>query len=320
MDRATLLALFDLPFNDLMFQAQQVHRSHWDPNAVQLSTLLSVKTGGCAEDCGYCSQSNHFDTGIAASKLMAKDPVLEKARLAKEAGASRFCMSAAWRNLKDRDVPRMTKLVSEVKALGLETCLTAGMLEEHQAFALKDAGLDYYNHNLDTSPEFYGEIITTRSYDDRLQTLSHARQAGMKVCTGGIIGLGESREDRAGLIEALANLDPQPESVPINKLVPQPGTPLAQQAEIDNLELVRTIAVARIALPNSWVRLSAGRQGLDDAIQALCFLAGANSIFYGDKLLTTGNPEHDHDQALFDKLGLKPAQINTPIDAATAAE
>lgn len=318
MDRASILSLFDLPFNDLLFKAQQVHRQHWDANAVQLSTLLSVKTGGCAEDCGYCSQSSHFDTGIEASKLMAEDPVLEKARLAKETGASRFCMSAAWRNLKDRDVPRMTRLVSEVKAMGLETCLTAGMLEEHQAFALKQAGLDYYNHNLDTSPEFYSEIITTRSFEDRLNTLGHARSAGLKVCTGGIVGLGESRDDRAGLLEALANLDPIPESVPINKLVPQPGTPLADQEEIDDLELVRTIAAARIVLPTSWIRLSAGRETMAEATQALCFLAGANSMFYGDKLLTTGNPDHHHDKALFDKLGLKPAEM--PRQDKVAAE
>ncbi|HEU4460653.1 MAG TPA: biotin synthase BioB [Methylibium sp.] len=297
-------ALFELPFNDLLFRAQQVHREHFDANAVQRSTLLSIKTGGCPEDCAYCPQSVHHDTGVEADKLMDVAEVRAAAQAAAAAGASRFCMGAAWREPKDRDIDKVVELVREVKALGLEACCTLGMLTRPQAQALKDAGVDYYNHNLDTAPEAYGRIIGTRVYEDRLATLAHVREAGMQVCSGGIVGMGENRRERAGLIAQLANLDPHPESVPINELVQVEGTPLAGSDKLDPFEFVRMIAVARITMPGAYVRLSAGRQAMGDAVQALCFLAGANSIFYGDKLLTTGNPEVARDEALFERLGL----------------
>ena len=298
-------ALYALPLMDLLFRAQQVHREHFDANEVQLSTLLSIKTGGCAEDCGYCPQSAHFETGVEASKLMPLDEVLAAAQAAKAQGATRFCMGAAWRSPKDRDIDRVAAMVRGVKALGLETCMTLGMLEAHQAHALKGAGLDYYNHNLDSAPEFYGSIISTRTYQDRLDTLAHVREAGMNVCCGGIVGLGETRAQRAGLIAQLANLEPYPESVPINNLVQVEGTPLAGTEPLDPFEFVRTIAVARITMPRTMVRLSAGREQMDEALQALCFAAGANSIFYGDKLLTTSNPQAERDRRLFERLGLK---------------
>jgi len=297
-------ALFELPFNDLIFRAQQVHREHFDANAVQRSTLLSIKTGGCPEDCGYCPQSVHYDTGVEADKLMEVAAVRAAAEAAVKAGASRFCMGAAWREPKDRDIEKVVELVREVKSLGLEACCTLGMLSKPQAQALKEAGVDYYNHNLDTAPEAYGRIISTRVYEDRLATLAHVREAGMNVCSGGIVGMGESRRERAGLVAQLANLDPYPESVPINELVQVEGTPMAGSDKLDPFEFVRTIAVARITMPKAYVRLSAGRQGMDDAVQALCFLAGANSIFYGEKLLTTGNPDVARDEALFERLGL----------------
>jgi len=299
------LALFELPFNDLLFRAQQVHREHFDANAVQRSTLLSIKTGGCPEDCGYCPQSVHYDTGVDADKLMDVAAVRAAAEAAVAAGASRFCMGAAWREPKDRDIEKVVELVREVKALGLEACCTLGMLSKPQARSLKEAGVDYYNHNLDTAPEAYGRIISTRVYEDRLATLANVREAGMNVCSGGIVGMGESRRERAGLVAQLANLDPYPESVPINELVQVEGTPLAGTDKLDPFEFVRTIAVARITMPKAYVRLSAGRQQMDDAIQALCFLAGANSIFYGEKLLTTGNPDVARDEALFERLGLR---------------
>ena len=302
---ADVEALFELPFMDLLFRAQQVHREHFDANEVQLSTLLSIKTGGCSEDCGYCPQSAHFDTGVEARKLMPLAEVMEAAQAAKTQGATRFCMGAAWRSPKERDMERVTHMVREVRALGLETCMTLGMLQAEQAQALKDAGLDYYNHNLDSDAGFYGKIISTRTYQDRLDTLAHVRDAGINVCCGGIVGMGESRVQRAGLIAQLANLDPYPESVPINNLVQVEGTPLAGTAPIDPFEFVRTIAVARITMPTAMVRLSAGREQMDEALQALCFAAGANSIFYGDKLLTTRNPQAEHDRALFERLGLK---------------
>jgi biotin synthase len=301
---AQIAALFDLPFNDLLWQAQQVHRQHFDANAVQLSTLLSIKTGGCPEDCGYCPQSVHYDTGVEASKMLDIDAVLSAANDAKAQGATRFCMGAAWRAPKDRDIEKVAELVSGVKALGMETCCTLGMLSESQAQSLREAGLDYYNHNLDTAPEAYGRIITTRDYQDRLDTLEHVRSAGMSVCCGGIVGMGESRTERAGLVAQLANLTPYPESVPINELVKVEGTPLADTDKLDPFEFVRTIAVARITMPTARVRLSAGREQMGEAIQALCFLAGANSIFYGDKLLTTGNPQSAKDRALLDRLGM----------------
>ncbi len=297
-------ALFALPFNDLLWQAQQVHREHHDANAVQRSTLLSIKTGGCPEDCAYCPQSVHYDTGVEADKLMDVAAVRAAAQAAVQAGSTRFCMGAAWREPKDRDIEKVAELVREVKSLGLEACCTLGMLSKPQAQALKEAGVDYYNHNLDTAPEAYGRIISTRVYEERLQTLAHVREAGMSVCCGGIVGMGESRRERAGLVAQLANLDPYPESVPINELVQVEGTPLAGTDKLDPFEFVRTIAVARITMPKAWVRLSAGRQQLGDGIQALCFLAGANSIFYGDKLLVTGNPEVARDEALFERLGL----------------
>ncbi|BDB30697.1 biotin synthase [Cupriavidus sp. TA19] len=297
--------LFALPFNDLLFRAQQVHREHFDANTVQLSTLLSIKTGGCEEDCGYCPQSAHHDAGVKAEKLMALDEVLEAARAAKANGATRFCMGAAWRSPKDRHLEPVMEMVREVKAMGMETCVTLGMLKAEQAQRLKEAGLDYYNHNLDTAPEFYGKIIGTRTYQDRLDTIGHVRDAGINVCCGGIVGMGESREARAGLIAQLANLEPYPESVPINNLVAVEGTPLAGTPPIDPFEFIRTIAVARITMPRAMVRLSAGREQMDDALQALCLVAGANSIFYGDKLLTTSNPQADRDRALLERLGIR---------------
>ena len=298
-------ALFDLPFNDLIYRAQQVHREHFDANEVQLSTLLSIKTGGCSEDCGYCPQSVHFDTGVAAGKLLGVGEVAAAARAARAQGASRFCMGAAWREPKDRDIEKVAELVRAVKAEGLEACCTLGMLSDGQAQALKSAGLDYYNHNLDTAPEAYGRIISTRTYDDRLRTLERVRDAGIGVCCGGIVGMGESRRERAGLVAQVANLDPYPESVPINQLVRVEGTPLAEAEALDPLEFVRTIAVARITMPRARVRLSAGRREMSEAVQALCFLAGANSIFYGDKLLTTGNPDWEADQRLLGTLGIR---------------
>ena len=304
---AEVAALFELPFNDLLYRAQQVHREHFDANAVQLSTLLSIKTGGCEEDCKYCPQSAHFDTGLKAEKLLPLEEVLEAARAAKSSGATRFCMGAAWRSPKDRHLEQIGEMISGVKALGLETCLTAGMLGDGQAEQLREAGLDYYNHNLDTAPEFYGQIITTRTYQDRLDTLDRVRQVGLKVCSGGIVGMGETRRQRAGLIVQLANLDPYPESVPINNLVQVEGTPLAGTAELDPFEFVRTIAVARITMPQAMVRLSAGREAMPESLQALCFLAGANSMFYGDRLLTTGNPQADKDRALLQRLGIRSA-------------
>ena len=300
-----VVALYDLPFNDLMFRAQNVHREHFDANAVQLSTLLSIKTGGCEEDCAYCPQSAHFDTGLKAEKLIPLQEVLEAARAAKANGATRFCMGAAWRSPKPRHLEAIVSMVSEVKAMGLETCLTAGMLGDGQAETLRDAGLDYYNHNLDTSPEFYGQIITTRTYQDRLDTLDRVRNVGLKVCSGGIVGMGETRRQRAGLIVQLANLNPYPESVPINNLVKVEGTPLADAEPLDPFEFIRSIAVARITMPRAMVRLSAGREEMPEAMQALCFLAGANSMFYGDKLLTTSNPQAEKDRALLDRLGMR---------------
>ena len=298
-------ALFALPFPELIFEAQRVHRLHFNPTEVQVSTLLSIKTGGCAEDCGYCPQSAYHDTGVKAEKLMSLDSVLSEARAAKAGGASRFCMGAAWRSPKDRDLDQVCAMVEGVKALGLETCVTLGMIEAEQAKRLKQSGLDYYNHNIDTSPEYYDAIITTRTYQDRLDTIDHVRAAGINVCCGGIVGMGEGLEDRIGMIATLAALPVHPESVPINLLVQVEGTPLSHVAGIDALDFVRTIAVARIAMPASMVRLSAGREDMSEETQALCFLAGANSIFYGPKLLTTPNPGRDRDMALLDKLGLR---------------
>lgn len=302
--RREVEALFALPFPELLHRAAAVHRAHFDPAEVQVSTLLSVKTGGCPEDCAYCPQAQRYQTGVQATRLMSTEAVLEKARQARAAGASRFCMGAAWRSPKDRDIPKVAAMIREVKALGLETCATLGMLSAQQARALRDAGLDYYNHNIDTAPEFYGNVITTHTMDDRLDTLEKVRDAGIHVCCGGIVGLGEGRRGRAGMIAQLASMDPPPDSVPINNLVPIPGTPLAGAEDIDPFEFVRTIAVARITMPRSVVRLSAGRQQMSDEMQALCFMAGANSIFYGDRLLTTDNPEADRDEALFRRLGL----------------
>ena len=314
--RDEVRALFDLPFNELLHRAHSVHRAHHDPNAVQVSTLLSIKTGGCPEDCAYCPQAARYDTGVTAQKLMEIDDVLERARAAKAAGASRFCMGAAWRGPKDRDIPRVAAIVRAVKDLGLETCATLGLLGDGHAQALKAAGLDYYNHNIDTAPEFYGEIIHTREYQDRLGTLEQVRDAGLKTCCGGIVGMGETRDQRAGLLQALANLPEHPQSVPINQLVPVPGTPLANAEKLDPFEFVRTIAVARLLMPASVVRLSAGRQQMDDAVQALCFFAGAGSIFYGEKLLTTGNPDVAQDRALFRRLDLHPLEV---VEAASTA-
>lgn len=306
----SIQALFELPLADLIHRAQGVHRANFDPNAVQLSTLMSIKTGGCSEDCGYCSQSARHDTGLERQRLAEVDEVITNARAAKEGGATRFCMGAAWRGPKDVDLKKVEAMVRGVKALGMETCVTLGMLKPGQAERLKDAGLDYYNHNLDTAPEYYEQVVTTHRYADRLDTLKQVREAGLSVCCGGIIGMGEDRTMRAGLIAQLANLNPAPESVPVNMLVPIPGTPMAEQ-HIEPMEMVRTIAAARITMPTSHIRLSAGRQALGEMGQALCFLAGANSIFYGEKLLTTGNPEWTADQALFAKLGLK-AEAGAP--------
>lgn len=301
-----VLDLFALPFQELMYRAQTLHRKHFDANEVQLSTLLSIKTGGCPEDCKYCPQSAHFDTGLQADKLMQEQVILEAAKAARAQGATRFCMGAAWRSPKERDMPKLVSIIKEVKAQGLETCMTLGMLSENQARELKDAGLDYYNHNLDTSEAFYGEIITTRTYQDRLDTLEHVRKAGMKTCCGGIIGMGESVNDRAEMLRTLANLPEHPESVPINMLVQVEGTPLHGAEELNPLDFVRMIAVARILMPASHVRLSAGREQMSDETQALCFMAGANSLFYGDTLLTTSNPQIERDRALLAQLGMQP--------------
>ena len=312
--RSEVEALFDLPFTELLHRAGSAHRQHFDPAEVQVSTLLSVKTGGCPEDCGYCPQAARYHTGVEATKLMETDAVVARARQAKAAGASRFCMGAAWRSPKDRDIPKVAAMIREVKALGLETCATLGMLSGAQAQALKSAGLDYYNHNLDTDPEFYGDIIHTREVQDRLETLGHVRDAGMKTCCGGIVGMGESRRQRAGLLQTLANLPVHPDSVPINRLVQVEGTPLHGTIELDPFEFVRTVAVARILMPASMVRLSAGRESMSDELQALCFAAGANSIFYGEKLLTTGNPDTERDLQLFARLGLRPMQVESAKD------
>jgi biotin synthase len=313
-----VIALFNLSFNDLVFKAAGVHRQHFDANRVQISTLLSIKTGGCAEDCAYCPQSAHFTTGVKADKLMCKDDVMAEAIKAKEAGASRFCMGAAWRSPKDRDMDKVVDLIEGVKSLGLETCATLGMLTCDQAKRLKDAGLDYYNHNLDTSESFYGNIITTRTYQDRLDTLGHVRDAGMSVCCGGIVGMGEAIDDRAELLRTLANMEKHPESVPINLLVQVEGTPLKGVKELDAFDFIRTIAVARILMPKSFVRLSAGREEMSEQTQALCYFAGANSIFYGEKLLTTPNPDTNQDMELFAKLGIIPLDLSAE-DKAHAA-
>jgi biotin synthase len=313
-------ALFALPFNDLLFHAQQVHRAHFDANAVQVSTLLSIKTGACPEDCKYCPQSGHYNTQLEKEKLLEIEKVVEQAKAAKEAGASRFCMGAAWRSPRDKDLLLVEEMVRQVKALGLETCMTLGMVDGEQASRLASAGLDYYNHNLDISPDYYGEIITTRTFSDRLDTLATVREAGMKVCSGGILGMGEGAQDRSALLQELAKLSPHPESVPINMLVKVAGTPLENVEDLDPIAFIRAIAVARIMMPQSHVRLSAGREQMDESTQALAFLAGANSIFYGDKLLTTGNPQADRDRALFTKLGLHPERRDTCEDDAIYAE
>jgi len=302
-------ALYEMPFNDLLFRAQTVHRENFDPNRVQLSRLLSIKTGGCPEDCAYCSQSSHHESGLSASKLMEVERVIAEARKARDAGATRYCMGAAWRNPKPRDMEAVVAMVKGVKALGMETCMTLGMLDRAQSEQLSHAGLDYYNHNIDTSERYYGEIITTRNFADRIETLENVRAAGMKVCCGGIVGMGELPSDRVEMLATLANLPEHPESVPINMLIPIPGTPLANATPIDPLDFVRTIAVARIMMPESVVRLSAGRTAMTDEMQALCFFAGANSIFVGDTLLTADNPENDKDMALFQKLGLQPMEL-----------
>ena len=303
--REEALALYEAPFNDLLFQAQTVHREYFDPNKVQLSRLLSIKTGGCPEDCGYCSQSSHHDSGLKASRLMEVERVVAEARKARDAGATRYCMGAAWRGPKDRDMDAVVAMVEGVKALGMETCMTLGMLDSGQAARLGEAGLDYYNHNIDTSERYYGEIISTHSFADRLQTLAHVRESGIKVCCGGIVGMGEEAIDRVDMLVTLANLPDHPESVPINMLIPIPGTPLAKVDPIDPIAFVRTIALARIMMPKSYVRLSAGRTAMTDEMQAMCLFAGANSIFVGDTLLTAGNPGEDHDAALFRRLGIK---------------
>jgi biotin synthase len=300
--------LFELPFNDLLFQAQTVHRQHFDPNEVQVSTLLSIKTGACPEDCKYCPQSGHYNTGLEKERLMQVEKVLEKARAAKASGSTRFCMGAAWKHPAEKDMPYVVEMVREVKKLGLETCMTLGMLDEDKAGRLAEAGLDYYNHNLDTSPEYYDKIITTRTYQDRLDTLHHVRESGMKVCSGGILGMGETATDRIGLLCQLANLPHHPESVPINMLVKVKGTPLENAKDLDRLDFIRTIAVARIMMPESHVRLSAGRESMSDEMQAMTFFAGANSIFYGECLLTTPNPETHRDLQLFRRLGINPEQ------------
>jgi len=319
--RAEIAALFDLPFTELVLRAAQIHREHHAPDEVQLATLLSIKTGGCPEDCGYCSQSVKADSGVKATRLMDVRAVLQSAAQAKDAGSQRFCMGAAWRNPKDRDMPAIVEMVKGVRAMGLETCMTLGMLEPHQAQMLAEAGLDYYNHNIDTSPERYGDIITTRTMDDRLRTLETVRASGMNVCSGGIVGMGESREDRVGFVHTLATLDQHPESVPVNALVPVRGTVLGEMladtplARIDDIEFVRTVAAARITMPQSMVRLSAGRESMSEAVQALCFLAGANSIFTGDKLLTAPNAGDDADAAMFARLGLSPLSGPEPMRA-----
>lgn len=306
--RTEIQGLFNLPFNDLMFQAQTVHRQHFRPNKVQISTLCSIKTGACPEDCAYCPQSARYDTGLEREKLMAVEKVLEEARAARDSGATRFCMGAAWRSPKQKDMSYVTQMVKGVKEMGMETCMTLGMLSSEQAVELQEAGLDYYNHNLDTSPEYYGCIISTRTYEDRLQTLDNVRSAGLKVCCGGIVGMGEEEGDRVGLLLQLVNMKDHPESVPINMLVKVEGTPLAEQDDLDPFDFIRTIAVARILMPASHVRLSAGREDMNDQMQALAFLAGANSIFYGEKLLTTPNPESNKDMQLFKRLGIKPEE------------
>lgn len=321
--RDEIQALYDQPFLDLVFKAQSVHREHFQPNTIQVSTLLSIKTGKCPEDCKYCSQSAHYDSKLEAEKRISVDKVIREAQTAKDSGSSRFCMGAAWRNPHERDMPYVLEMIREVKALGLETCMTLGMLNQSQAERLKDAGLDYYNHNLDTSREYYSHIISTRTFDDRLNTLNHVRQAGMKVCSGGIVGLGESRNDRIGLLQELATMPVHPESVPINMLVPIEGTPLAEVEKLDVTEWIRTIAVARIIMPHSYIRLSAGRESLSDSDQALAFMAGANSLFSGDKLLTTPNAGEGKDQILFAKLGLtaekpKPTVAELSVDAMSA--
>ena len=318
--RQEVQALFDLPFNDLLFQAQVVHRQHFNPNEVQVSTLLSIKTGSCPEDCKYCPQSAHYNTGLEKQRLMEVEAVLKKAAEAKAKGSSRFCMGAAWKNPNKRDMPYVLEMVKGVKAMGLETCMTLGMLNEDQADELADAGLDYYNHNLDTSPESYDKIITTRSYGDRLDTLQHVRDSGMKICSGGIIGMGENQNDRIGLLVQLANLPVQPESVPINMLVKVKGTPLEDVDNLDPFEFVRCIAIARILMPKSHVRLSAGREEMSDEMQAMCFMAGANSIFYGECLLTTPNPEAHADMQLFKRLGLRPEQAIVDHDDSAQAD
>ena len=312
-------ALYNMPFNDLMFKAQTVHRTHFDPNYVQVSTLLSIKTGACPEDCKYCPQSARYDTGLEKERLMEIENVIQRAKEARATGSTRFCMGAAWRNPRERDMPYVVDMVKQVKSLGLETCMTLGMLTREQAIALKQAGLDYYNHNLDTSPEYYGDIITTRTYQDRLDTLQNVRDAGMHVCSGGIVGMGEKGDDRAGLLIALSNLERHPESVPINMLVKVKGTPLDKVDDLDPFEFIRTIAIARIMMPQSFVRLSAGREAMNEQMQAMCFMAGANSIFYGCKLLTTSNPETHEDVMLFKKLGINSHQTKAYSDEAHEA-
>lgn len=309
--------LYELPFNDLLFQAQRVHRENFDPNEIQLSTLLSIKTGACPEDCAYCPQSGHYNTGLEKEKMLDTDFIVSQAQAAKNRGATRFCMGAAWRSLPKKAEPQIAEIIESVKDLGLETCMTLGMLDANQAETLKSAGLDYYNHNLDSSPEYYEKIITTRSYEDRLDTLANARNAKLKVCCGGIIGMGESRQDRIGFIYQLATLPTPPESVPINQLIPIQGTPLQDVTEIDHFEFIRTIAVARIVLPTSHVRLSAGRENMPESVQALCFFAGANSLFYGEKLLTAGNQTADQDQLLMEKLKIRPEKMSAPATEAT---
>lgn len=308
--RDEIATIYNTPLNDLLFRAQSVHRAVFDPNAVQISTLLSVKTGGCPEDCKYCPQSVRYHTGVDREELMDTQAVVARARAARDAGATRFCMGAAWRRPRDRHLKALVPMLAEVKALGMETCLTLGMLDDEQAEYLAEAGLDYYNHNLDTSPEYYGEVVTTRRYEDRLKTLENVRRAGLKVCCGGIVGLGESADDRIGLLHQLATLSEHPESVPINELVRVEGTPYEHNAEVDPIEFVRTIATARILMPRAHVRLAAGRTGMSDEMQALCLFAGANSIFYGEKLLTTPNPESDEDRKLFDRLGVRAERIH----------
>jgi len=318
--RSEVEALFSLPFNDLLFSAQTVHRQHFNPNEVQVSTLCSIKTGACPEDCAYCPQSARYDTGLEKEKLMAIEAVVHEAKQAKEAGATRFCMGAAWRSPRAKDMDVVLDMVKEVKSLGMETCMTLGMLDQQQASDLAEAGLDYYNHNLDTSPEFYGEIITTRTYEDRLNTLDNVRSAGMNVCCGGIVGMGEQEDDRIGLLLQLANMPQHPESVPINQLVRVEGTPLADQDELDPFDFIRTIAVARILMPKSHVRLSAGREEMNDQTQSMAFFAGANSIFYGEKLLTTANPKENKDMQLFARLGIEPEKFEISHEDAAEAD